>query len=250
MFNSNLSHLTAEEKTVGMDSSPEELIRLTGINRVYETEAGEFYALRDLDLVIRKGELLAIIGKSGSGKTTLLNLIAGIDRPSSGDILVKGTAVNNLTENKMAAWRGKNIGVVFQFFQLFPTLTVLENILLAMDFCKIIPFSQREARALKLLAEVDILDQDNKLPAALSGGQQQRAAFARAMANDPDIIVADEPTGNLDSEAAGIIFELLEKMKALGKTVVVVSHDPDLAGLADRTIRLRDGQIEEEVKNV
>lgn len=250
MFNSNLSHLTVEEKTVGMDSSPEELIRLTGINRVYETGASEFYALRDLDLVIRKGELLAIIGKSGSGKTTLLNLIAGIDRPSSGDILVKGTAINNLTENKMAAWRGKNIGVVFQFFQLFPTLTVLENILLAMDFCKIIPFSQRKARALKLLAEVDILEQANKLPAALSGGQQQRAAIARALANDPDIIVADEPTGNLDSEAAGIIFELLEKMKALGKTVVVVSHDPDLAGLADRTIKLKDGQIEEEVKNV
>ncbi|MBI3162632.1 MAG: ABC transporter ATP-binding protein, partial [Chloroflexi bacterium] len=173
------------------------LIDLRGVNKYYKTAVGDFHALDNVDLQIEAGEFVSIIGKSGSGKSTLLNMITGIDRPTSGEVFVNGTAVHGLNENRMARWRGKNLGIVFQFFQLLPTISVIENIMLPMDFCRTYPMRQREKRALELLELVELADHAYKLPTALSGGQQQRVAIARALANDPPIVIADEPTGNL-----------------------------------------------------
>src|SRR5512142_388206 len=190
------------------------IIQLRGVSKRFASAAGSFVALDGVDLEIPAGSFVAIVGKSGSGKSTLLNLVAGIDRPSEGEVLVAGTPVHALGESALAAWRGRNVGVVFQFFQLLPTLTVLENVMLPMDFCRTYPVAKARVRALALLEQVGIADQAGKLPSALSGGQQQRAAIARALANDPPLLLADEPTGNLDSHTAEAVLDLLRKLHA------------------------------------
>ena len=218
-------------------------IELRQVVKTYQTAAGPFVALRGVDLQIDHGEFVAVVGKSGSGKSTLLNMLTGIDRPTEGQVLVDDTAVHTLTEGQMAVWRGHTVGVIFQFFQLLPTLTVIENVMLPMDFCKVYTPRQRRERAMLLLDHVELRDQAHKLPTALSGGQQQRAAIARALANDPPLLVADEPTGNLDSRTADAVVHLFETLVAGGKTVVMVTHDTDLAHRAGRAIRVADGQI-------
>ncbi|RMF04807.1 MAG: ABC transporter ATP-binding protein [Chloroflexi bacterium] len=219
------------------------LIELKQVVKTYDIAAGKFTALAGIDLNVDPGEFVAVIGKSGSGKSTLINMITGIDRPTSGEVLVGDTAVHTLSEGQIAVWRGKNVGVVFQFFQLLPTLTVVENVMLPMDFCNTYPMNEREDRALHLLEQVEMADHAYKLPTAISGGQQQRVAIARALANDPPILVADEPTGNLDSVTADSIFHLFSNMVAAGKTILMVTHDMDLAERASRTILLADGKI-------
>jgi putative ABC transport system ATP-binding protein len=219
------------------------LIALCGVDKSYPTPAGPYPALREIELEIGPGECVAIVGKSGSGKSTLLNLIGGIDRPSSGEVIVGGVAIHLASEHALARWRGKTVGVVFQFFQLLPTLTAAENVMLPMDFSNLRPARQRRPRALELLDLVGIADQADKLPATLSGGQQQRAAIARALANDPPVVIADEPTGNLDSVTAGAVLDLFRKLSALGKTLVIATHEHDISGLIDRTVELADGMI-------
>lgn len=219
------------------------LIELRKVVKAYETAAGPFLALRDIDLQVDKGEFVAVIGKSGSGKSTLINMLTGIDQPTSGEVLVGDAAVHTLNENQIAEWRGRNVGVVFQFFQLLPTLTVAENVMLPMDFCDLYPGRQRRERALHLLDQVEMIDQADKLPTAISGGQQQRVAIARALANNPSIIVADEPTGNLDSKTADAVFHLFETLIDEGKTILMVTHDEDLAKRVTRTLIITDGKI-------
>ena len=219
------------------------MIDLRGVNKFYKTAVGDYHALKDVDLQINAGEFVSIIGKSGSGKSTLLNMITGIDRPTDGEVFVNQTAVHKLNENKMARWRGKNLGVVFQFFQLLPTISVIENVMLPMDFCRTYPMREREKRALKLLELVDLADHAYKLPTALSGGQQQRVAIARALANDPPVVIADEPTGNLDSKTAEDVFKLFNDLVAQGKTIIIVTHDSALAKRAHRTALITDGEI-------
>jgi putative ABC transport system ATP-binding protein len=218
-------------------------IELRGVVKEYKTPAGSFPALRGIDLTIQAGEFVAVVGKSGSGKSTLLNLLAGIDRPTTGEVIVNGAPIHTFSEDQVAVWRGRNVGVVFQFFQLLPTLTIEENLLLAMDFCGAIPAGQREKRALDLLELVDVADQAGKLPSALSGGQQQRAAIARALANDPPVLVADEPTGNLDSANSDLVLDLFQQLSQSGKTVLVVTHEREISQYVTRSIRLADGQI-------
>lgn len=219
------------------------IIDVRGARKSYPTPAGEFTALKGVDFQISQGEFVAIVGRSGSGKSTLLNLLTGIDRPTAGGINIAGTAILELDEQALARWRGRNVGVVFQFFQLIPTLTIVENVMLPMDFCNTYPPALRRPRALELLELVKIAEQAHKLPSALSGGQQQRAAIARALANDPVIIVADEPTGNLDTQTAAEILRLFQQLADNGKTLVVVTHDKDIARLAGRVITLDDGWI-------
>jgi putative ABC transport system ATP-binding protein len=220
------------------------LIELHNVEKQYETVAGPFMALDGIDLKVDSGEFVAVVGKSGSGKSTLINMMTGIDRPTKGNVLMGDTAVHTLSEGQTAVWRGKNVGVVFQFFQLLPTLTVLENVMLPMDFCNMYNFGEREERALHLLDQVELADQAHKLPTALSGGQQQRAAIARALANDPAIIVGDEPTGNLDSKTAGAVLDLFKQQVQDGKTILMVTHDNDLASEGTRKITIADGEIE------
>jgi putative ABC transport system ATP-binding protein len=218
------------------------LIALRGVSKRYATSAGEFPALSGIDLEIAAGEFIALRGKSGSGKSTLLHLIAGIDRPSDGEVVVAGRPVHLASEDELARWRGKTVGIVFQFFQLLPTLTTAENVMLPMDFANARPPQQRRSKALELLSRVGIGEQADKLPAALSGGQQQRAAIARALANDPPLVIADEPTGNLDSVTARAVLDLLRGMTELGTTVVMATHEHDTAGLS-RAFELADGRL-------
>lgn len=219
------------------------LIELTNVTKSFQLASGLFQALNNVTLGIEKGKLVAVTGKSGSGKSTLLNILTGIDKPSSGSVHINGVRVDTLAESALASWRGKNIGVVFQFFQLLPTLTILENVMLPMDFCNSYPKKERKERALKLLEQVNILEQADKFPSALSGGQQQRAAIARALANDPPIIVADEPTGNLDSQTANSIFELFALLTRSGKTVIIVTHEKEFSEFFETTIAISDGVI-------
>jgi ABC-type lipoprotein export system ATPase subunit len=219
------------------------MIDLRDVHKYYKTAIGDYQALKSVDLQINAGEFVSVIGKSGSGKSTLLNMITGIDRPSTGEVYVNNMAVHELNENKMARWRGKNLGIVFQFFQLLPTISVIENIMLPMDFCRTYPMREREKRALSLLEMVELADHAYKLPTALSGGQQQRVAIARALANDPPVIIADEPTGNLDSKTADSVFELFKNLVAQGKTIIVVTHDSGLAKRTERTALIADGEI-------
>jgi len=222
------------------------VVELRGVTKHYPAAAGPFPALRGVDLRVAAGELLAVVGKSGSGKSTLLNLIAGIDRPTAGEVIVAGARVHELDEARLAGWRGRALGVVFQFFQLLPTLTILENVVLPMDLAGGTPPRTRRERARALLDRVGIADQADKPPSALSGGQQQRAAIARALANQPPLLVADEPTGNLDSRTADAVLALLGELAASGTTVLLVSHERDVAAIADRTITLADGVIVDE----
>ncbi len=221
------------------------MIQLSNLTKRYPGPDGGTCALRALSLKLPAGEFVAIVGKSGSGKSTLINLIAGIDRPTEGEVHVAGTAVHALDQSRLAAWRGRHVGVVFQFFQLLPTLTILENVMLPMDLCATYPTPQARQRALWLLADVGIGEHANKLPSALSGGQQQRAAIARALANDPPLIVADEPTGNLDSATADAVLALLVSLARSGKTVLMVTHERDVSRIADRVITLADGRLQE-----
>ena len=219
------------------------MITLEQISKTYETPAGSFKALHNINVEIAPAEFVAIVGKSGSGKSTLLNMIGGIDRPSSGSLSIGGSDIQNLSHNELAAWRGRSVGFVFQFFQLLPTLTVAENVMLPMDFAGTMPRTVRRRHADQLLERVGVGDQANKLPSALSGGQQQRVAIARALANDPPVILADEPTGNLDSETSAEIFTLFAQLAADGKTLLVVTHDPAAATSVSRTITIVDGCV-------
>jgi putative ABC transport system ATP-binding protein len=235
---------TAAEARLGSVSNrTRPLIELKHVSKTYHTVAGDFSALKDIDLTIQNGEFVAIVGKSGSGKTTLINVLTGIDRPSAGEVHIAGTPVHQLDEGQLAVWRGANLGIVFQFFQLLPTLTVLENVRLPMDFCNQYTPSERNERAMSLLRLVGIEELAHQLPSQLSGGQQQSAAIARSLANDPQIVVTDEPTGNLDAHTAEQVFDLLIRLAAGGKTVLMVTHDDDLASRASRVITLQDGEI-------
>jgi putative ABC transport system ATP-binding protein len=240
--------LQDETKSKHRQQTVNTIIDLNEVTKTYETPSGPFTALRDIDLRILKGEFVAVVGKSGSGKTTLLNVLAGIDRPTRGEISVDGTKVDSLSESQLAEWRGRTIGLVFQFFQLLPTLTIVENVMLPMDFVEIIPAAKRRSKALEFLEVVGISDQADKLPASLSGGQQQRAAIARALANDPPILMADEPTGNLDEATRTSILELFAKLNDEGRTLVVVTHERDVNSYADRLITLVDGRVADDTK--
>lgn len=219
------------------------LIELRQVTKVYETNAGPFKALKEINLAVDTGEFVAVIGKSGSGKSTLINMLTGIDRPTSGEVLIGDTAVHTLNEGQIAVWRGRNVGVIFQFFQLLPTLTAIENVMLPMDFCDVYSLGERYERAMRLLEQVGLAEHAHKLPSALSGGEQQRVAIARALANDPPVLAADEPTGNLDSQTADVVIQLFEALVVQGKTILMVTHDMDLAKRAGHVITLADGQI-------
>ena len=219
------------------------MISLHQVNKTYETPAGKFAALKDIDLEIEPGQFVGIVGKSGSGKSTLLNMVAGIDRPSAGSVAVAGTEIQSMSENKLAAWRGRNVGFVFQFFQLLPALTAAENVMLPMDFSKSVPLRERRKRAVALLERVGVGLHADKLPATLSGGEQQRVAIARALANEPPLVLADEPTGNLDSVTATAILDLFRDMANHGTTVVIATHEADIARVIDRRIEISDGTL-------
>ena len=223
--------------------NPDCLMALVGVKKAYETDAGKFYALKGIDVQINAGEFVGVVGKSGSGKSTLINMITGIDRPTSGEIWVNRQPIHDLDENRMARWRGRSMGVVFQFFQLLPTLTVIENVMLPMDFCRMYTPKERRARAMDLLARVDMAEQAGKLPSQISGGQAQRVAIARSLATDPPIVMADEPTGNLDSRTADAVFRLFEDLVAQGKTFLMVTHDNELANRLHRVITIADGML-------
>jgi putative ABC transport system ATP-binding protein len=225
------------------------LIDLQSVTKTYESEAGPCQALKGIDLQVQAGQFVAVVGKSGSGKSTLINLITGIDRASSGELWVAGSPIHTLSEDGLAVWRGRAVGVVFQFFQLLPTLTVIENVMLPMDLSNSFSNGQREKRAMQLLEAVEIADQAYKLPANISGGQQQRVAIARALANDPPLIVADEPTGNLDSHTSQAVVSLFKKLVDQHKTVLMVTHDMDLALRAGRLVHLADGLIVKDQAN-
>jgi len=222
------------------------LIRLKDVRKAYKMPAGDFYALKGIDLAVQTGEFLAVLGKSGAGKSTLINMLTGIDRPTSGEIWVGKDAVQAMSEDQIAAWRGRNVGVVFQFFQLLPMLTCAQNVMMPMDFVGLYggPRERRE-RALHLLERVGIAEHADKLPSAVSGGQRQRVAIARALANDPILLAADEPTGNLDSRTTREMFDLFGSLVDEGKTILLVTHDRDLAGRATRRVRIADGRIVE-----
>jgi putative ABC transport system ATP-binding protein len=225
------------------------VVDLHQVLKTYKGTAGTFTALKGIDLRVEPGAFVSIIGKSGSGKSTLINVITGIDRPTSGEVIVDNVRIHTLNEEQIAVWRGRSIGVIFQFFQLLPTLTSVENILLAMDYGGQYSPAKRPERAMHLLELVGMADQAHRLPNSLSGGQQQCVAIARALANDPVLLTADEPTGNLDSKSAEMVFHLFENLAQAGKTILMVTHDNDLATRAQRTIRLADGQIIDEFTN-
>ena len=219
------------------------IITVDRVTKSYTAGQTEIRALRDVSISIRRGEMASITGRSGSGKSTLLNILTGIDRPSFGRVVIDGAFPAAMGERELAIWRGRTVGIVFQFFQLLPALSVAENVMLPMDFCDRWPRDEREPRALALLERVGIADQARKFPSSLSGGQQQRAAIARALANDPPLLVADEPTGNLDSATATAIFALFRQLAAAGKTIVVVTHETEFTHMFDRNIELEDGEI-------
>ena len=221
----------------------EPLIRLRGVRKTYRTAAGDFPALRGIDLDVYPGEFIGILGKSGAGKTTLVNLLTGVDHLTSGEIWVGGVPIHQLDENQLALWRGRNVGVVYQSFQLLPSLTLLDNIMLPMDFCGFFKPLISPARARELLRQVELEEHAYKLPTAISGGQQQRVAIARALANDPPVLVADEPTGRLDSITAETIFQIFTELIAQGKTIVMVTHDLSLAERVSHPVWMSDGAI-------
>ncbi|PID85501.1 MAG: ABC transporter ATP-binding protein [Chloroflexi bacterium] len=235
---------------IGQNDQPHpHLINIQKVVKTYHTPAGDFPALVGIDLKIDNGEFVSVVGKSGSGKSTLINMITGIDKPTSGSIYVGDQAIHGLAEGPMAEWRGRNVGVIFQFFQLLPMLSCIENIMLPMDFRNMYTPKERKERALHLLEQVEMVEHAYKLPSEVSGGQQQRVAIARALANDPPILTADEPTGNLDSKTADSIFKLFEELIDNGKTILMVTHDKELASRVNRTITLADGKIIDEVKH-
>lgn len=219
------------------------IVELIDVRKSYQVGGGEVPVLKGLSLAVEPGEFIAITGPSGNGKSTLLNMITGIDHPNSGDVLVNGAQVNKMSENELAAWRGENIGIIFQFFQLLPALSLEQNVQMPMEFAGKFTRKERRERSLHLLDLVGLSDQAHKLPGMVSGGQQQRAAIARALANDPPLLIADEPTGNLDSNTAGTIFELFQQLVEQGKTLLMVTHDGNLVKRIPRIVEIRDGFI-------
>ena len=227
------------------DGTARPLIALHDATRSWPTPAGTFVALDAVSLTIARGAFTVIVGQSGSGKSTLLHLLGGVDRPTRGEVIVDGTPIHALSERDLTAWRGRTVGIVFQFFQLLPTLTALENVMLPMDFCDRWPAPERHPRALRLLERLGVADQADKRPGTLSGGQQQRVAIARALANEPAVLLADEPTGNLDSRTAGEILQLFQSLAHDGQTVVMVTHDQAARRIAAACITLADGRVVE-----
>jgi len=225
------------------DTTSAPMIQLRQVVKRFKTAAGEYIGLRGVDVDILAGQFVAIVGKSGSGKSTMLNMITGIDHPTSGEVLVNGVNIYKMTESERSLWRGHNLGIVFQFFQLLPMLTLLENTMLPMDYCNAFSPLERPERAMELLKMVGLQEQAHKLPAAVSSGQQQAAAIARALATDPPIIVADEPTGNLDSRSSEEIIELFYQLVSKGKTIILVTHDPSITKRTTRTLVISDGMI-------
>jgi putative ABC transport system ATP-binding protein len=219
------------------------LITLERVEKIYRTGKLEYPALRGVDLAIKEGEMVAIVGPSGSGKTTIMNMITGIDRATAGTVAVDGQLLNEMSEEQLAIWRGGNVGIVFQFFQLLPTLTALENAMLPLDFARRGSKHERFETAKHNLELVGLGDKLHHLPAELSGGEQQRVAIARALASDPKLIIGDEPTGNLDTQTAAEMFELLQRLNDEGKTVLYVTHDLGLAARASRMVTIRDGVV-------
>src|SRR6476659_7538016 len=228
--------------TSGITAEPV-LIELSGVHKVYRTGKLEYPALRGVDLSIEGGDMVAIVGPSGSGKTTIMNMITGIDKPTQGSVTVDGQQIHALSEEQLAIWRGSNVGIVFQFFQLLPTLTALENAMLPLDFARRGSKHERFETAKHNLELVGLADKLDHLPAELSGGEQQRVAIARALASDPKLIIGDEPTGNLDTQTAAEMFELLRRLNDEGKTVLYVTHDLELAARAERIVEIRDGVV-------
>jgi ABC-type lipoprotein export system ATPase subunit len=220
-----------------------DLIELRDLQKSYQTPAGPIQALRRVNLNIRQGEFVAVMGKSGAGKSTLVNMITGIDQPDSGEIHINGMPIHKLSQDERSRWRGLNLGVVFQFFQLLPSINLVRNVTVPMEFCHQFSPKQRSARALSLLEQVGIAEHARKKPAHISGGQQQRVAIARALANDPPILIADEPTGNLDSKTAAEILDLFSTLVEQGKTLVIMTHDQGVAARASRIIEIADGEI-------
>lgn len=239
-------HMKRGLRTVEASNTMHEqpLIDMGQVEKAYRTPAGDFCALKGIDLEVKKGEFVGIVGKSGAGKSTLVNMVTGIDKPTSGHVRVGPHAIDKMSEDQVASWRGRNVGVIFQFFQLLPMLTVAQNVMLPMDFAGLYnsPKERRE-RALHLLEQVEIAEQADKLPSAVSGGQRQRVAIARALANDPMFLAADEPTGNLDSKTSEAVFGVFEKLVDEGKTILMVTHDMDLASRVTRTVHLADGEF-------
>ena len=228
-----------------MNNGTAAVVQVQDLIKDFQGPYGTIQVLKKINLSVQPGEMVGVCGPSGSGKSTLINMITGIDRPTSGTIDIAGSQLNGMSENKLARYRGLHIGVVFQFFQLLPTLTIIENVLLPMDFCRKGTPRQRYERAMYLLDQMGVADQAHKLPASLSGGQQQRAAIARSLANDPPLIVADEPTGNLDSKTAQHVFHIFEELVSQGKTFIMVTHDPGLARRMPRVIEVLDGRLYE-----
>ena len=219
------------------------LVQVKDVVKSFKVGDGEVTILKGLSFDVADGEFVSIVGPSGSGKSTLLNMITGIDRPSAGEVIVTGREVHKMSENQLAAWRGENVGIIFQFFQMLPALSLLQNVILPMDFANKYTTRERRERAMHLLEIVDLDDQANKLPSMVSGGQQQRAAIARALANDPPLLVADEPTGNLDQRTAGDVFDLFNRLIDEGKTMLMVTHDKELARRVPRVVEITDGKI-------
>lgn len=220
------------------------MIQVSNLVKTYETPAGPLNVLKGIDLEINHGDFIALVGPAGGGKTTFLNMITGIDKPTTGEVIVDGIDVSNSTEKKLTRWRGRNIGIVFQFFQLLPTLTVLENVLMPMDFCNVYAPDERREKAMAYLERFDVADQAHKTPDMLSGGQQQRVAIARALANDPPIIIGDEPTGNLDRMSAAVVFDTFFEMQEQGHTIIIVTHDREIVRDVPTVLRMNDGLID------
>lgn len=224
-------------------SSHESIIEVDSLVKSFPVGDTEITILKGISFKVDKGEFVSVVGPSGNGKSTLLNMITGIDRPSGGEVTVIGHQVHKMSENALARWRGANVGIIFQFFQMLPALTLLNNVILPMDLAKKYKPRKRRERAMHLLDIVGLADQANKLPGMVSGGQQQRAAIARALANDPPLLIADEPTGNLDTASARMVFDLFRELTTEGKTMLMVTHDKELAQQVPRKIEIMDGHI-------
>jgi putative ABC transport system ATP-binding protein len=223
---------------------PEPFIKTRNMVKTYETPAGPLNVLRGIDLELRKGDFVALVGPSGSGKTTFLNMLTGVDKPTAGEVFVDDVDLARASERQLTRWRGRTIGIVFQFFQLLPTLSVLENVMAPMDFCNVHKPEERRDKATLLLERFDVADQADKTPDMLSGGQQQRVAIARALANDPPFVVGDEPTGNLDRMSAAVVFEAFYEMQEQGHTIIVVTHDRQVVRDVPTVLKLQDGLID------